>query len=450
MIDHDVQLEMNNVDEHDDQLWKQLKSIPAFRGLLRAVEARFYQELDLAEPVLDLGCGDGHFARMTFDKPMAVGIDPWWGPLQKAQRSGMYDDLVFGMGNDMPFPDETFATVISNSVLEHIPDIQPVLNEASRVLQENGRLVITMPTHYFTAYMGGAAMLEKIGATGLAAKYRDFFNFISRHVHTDPPELWAERLAKAGFEIERWQYYFSKEALRALEWGHVQGVPSAIIHAITGHWIIAPWQSSLRRTERWLRPFYEEPFNPDEGAYMLIIARKKTNHAIEAPLPPAEPFNVEAMLAKEVISNQFTVRSPQSSVLSPQSSVPNPQSPIPKAPHQPCQLHFGTNESIRCLCCSDNVWQQRDESGAGCGMAVVEWATAAYFGAAHRFVSTAGAARFANADNWQAAAPPLAAAACAVSGDIGTADGEQWWSRTAVFRFHLLVCSHWHRHFCSF
>ncbi|MCA9925413.1 MAG: class I SAM-dependent methyltransferase, partial [Anaerolineales bacterium] len=181
MIDHDVQLEMNNVDEHDDQLWKQLKSIPAFRGLLRAVEARFYQELDLAEPVLDLGCGDGHFARMTFDKPMAVGIDPWWGPLQKAQRSGMYDDLVFGMGNDMPFPDETFATVISNSVLEHIPDIQPVLNEASRVLQENGRLVITMPTHYFTAYMGGAAMLEKIGATGLAAKYRDFFNFISRH-----------------------------------------------------------------------------------------------------------------------------------------------------------------------------------------------------------------------------------------------------------------------------
>ncbi len=283
----------------DDQLWRQLKTIPAFRAVLRAVEARFYHQVELAEPILDLGCGDGHFAEMTFDKPLNVGIDPWWGPLQKAKKSGMYDDLVYGMGNDMPFPDESFATVISNSVLEHIPDIQPVLNESSRVLGENGRLVITMPSHYFTEYMGGAAFFEKLGATGLAERYRRFFNAISRHAHTDPPEVWAERLAKAGFEIERWQYYFSKEALRALEIGHAQGLPSALIHAVTGHWVVAPWKSSLQRTERWLRPFYEEPFNLDEGAYMLIIARKRARGPIDAPLPKPQPFSVETMLARE-------------------------------------------------------------------------------------------------------------------------------------------------------
>ena len=57
-------------------LWRHLKTIPAFRGLLRAVEARFYQQLDLAEPILDLGCGDGHFSQMTFERPLTVGIDP--------------------------------------------------------------------------------------------------------------------------------------------------------------------------------------------------------------------------------------------------------------------------------------------------------------------------------------------------------------------------------------
>ncbi len=279
----------------DDFLWRQLKSIPAFRALLRAVETRFYQPIELPEPILDLGCGDGHFSEMTFDKPIAVGIDPWWGPLQKAERSGMYNELIHGMGNDMPFPDDSFASVFSNSVLEHIPDIQPVLNEASRVLQQDGTLMITMPTHFFTEYLKGAAFFEQIGAKGLAERYRNFFNFISRHAHTDSPEIWAARLAQAGFEIERWQYYFSKEALHALEWGHVQGLPSAIIHAITGHWIVAPWRSSLQRTEAWLRPFYDESFNPDEGAYVLIVARKKANSPIDAPLPPARPFSLEEL-----------------------------------------------------------------------------------------------------------------------------------------------------------
>ncbi|MEJ2748014.1 MAG: methyltransferase domain-containing protein, partial [Anaerolineae bacterium] len=257
-------------------------------------EARFYQQLDLAEPILDLGCGDGHFSQMTFERPLTVGIDPWWGPLQKAQKSGMYQHLLQGLGDQMPFPDEHFATVISNSVLEHIPGIQAVLFEANRVLKPGGQLVITMPSHLFTQNLGGAQFFEKLGANGLADQYRHFFNFISRHAHTDSAEVWQERLARAGFAIERWQYYFSEGALHALEWGHVQGLPSAILHAITGHWILAPYENSLQRTERWVRPFYEEPF-PDEGAYIFIVARKQDAGSIEAALPAARPFTVEEL-----------------------------------------------------------------------------------------------------------------------------------------------------------
>ncbi|MEZ4643748.1 MAG: class I SAM-dependent methyltransferase [Chloroflexota bacterium] len=242
----------------DDLLWRQLKTIPAFRAILRAVEARFYHQVELPEPLLDVGCGDGHFAQMTFDHPLTAGIDPWWGPLQKAQRSEQYTQVLQSMGDKLPFPDHSFASAISNSVLEHIPDVQPVLNEVSRVLQPNGRFVITMPSHNFTQNLGGAALFESLGMPGLADRYRRFFNFISRHAHTDTAEVWAARLAEAGFVVERWQYYFSTQALRTLEWGHVQGLPSAILHALSGHWIVAPWESSLRRTEQWVRPFYEE------------------------------------------------------------------------------------------------------------------------------------------------------------------------------------------------
>ena len=96
----------------DDLLWQQLKSIPAFRALLRAVEARFYQKIDLPGPVLDVGCGDGHFAQTTFDRPLQVGIDPWWRPLNKAVKSGAYELPLQAMGDDLPFPDKCFRQCI--------------------------------------------------------------------------------------------------------------------------------------------------------------------------------------------------------------------------------------------------------------------------------------------------------------------------------------------------
>ncbi len=276
----------------DDLLWRQLKTIPAFRALLRAVESRFYRQIELPGPTLDVGCGDGHFAQMTFDKKLTVGIDPWWGPLNKAQRSGMYEQVMQGMGDKMPFPDATFASAISNSVLEHIPQVQPVLQEINRVLKPGGKLVITMPSHLFTQNLGGAALLRPIG---LADPYRRFFNLISRHAHTDSAEVWANRLTQAGFVVERWQYYFSTSALRALEVGHLQGLPSALLHFLTGQWIVAPWESSLHRTEQWVRPFYEEPFAAD-GAYVLFVARKVADSPIEAALPAARPFSLYAPL----------------------------------------------------------------------------------------------------------------------------------------------------------
>lgn len=275
----------------DDLLWRHLKTVPAFRALLRAVEARFYRRVAIPEPVLDLGCGDGHFAQMAFGRPLLTGVDPWWGPLQKARRGGAYRLNVQALGDALPFPDGAFATVISNSVLEHIEEVEPVLAEAARVLRPGGRLVVTMPSHLFTEYLGGAALLRPLGMDDV---YRRFFNFISRHAHTDPPERWAERLGAAGFRVTRWQYYFSKAALRALEAGHVQGLPSAVLHALTGHWILGPWRENLRVTERWVRPYYEEEA-PEEGAYLFMVAEKAAGGPIRATLPEARPFSLEEL-----------------------------------------------------------------------------------------------------------------------------------------------------------
>ena len=137
-------------DPGDDFLWQHLKALPAFRALLRAVEARFYQDLlPLAEPVLDVGCGDGHFASVAFPHPLTAGVDPESAVLGEAKERGAYRVLARALGNGLPYADGHFATVVSNSVLEHIPGVDAVLVEIARVLQPGGRFICCVPGDQF-------------------------------------------------------------------------------------------------------------------------------------------------------------------------------------------------------------------------------------------------------------------------------------------------------------
>jgi len=261
----------------DDLLWRHLKALPYFRALLRAVEARFYQDIDLPEPVLDVGCGDGHFAAMALsDRAPMIGIDPWWPPLRESARREVYRAVILSGGGALPFPGGFFASAISNSVLEHISDLDPVLAEVKRVLKPGGRFVFCVPSDKFLPFLSVSRGLRRIGLRRPAAAYERFFNRISRHHHCDDPKTWADRLARAGLTIERHWYYFSRGALATLEWGHYFGVPTVVAKKLVGRWIIAPTRWNLWLTDRLVRHYYEEPL-PERGAYLFFIARKPTS-----------------------------------------------------------------------------------------------------------------------------------------------------------------------------
>lgn len=257
----------------DDLLWRHLRDLPAFRALLRAVEARFYADLPLPRPVLDLGCGDGHFASVAFDEPLDAGFDPWWGPLTEARGRGAYRLLAQSDGVRMPYPDNYFATVVSNSVLEHIPQVQPVLAEVGRVLQPGGWFYFCVPGPNFLPFLSVGRALDRVGLRPLGDLYRRFFNRVARHYHCDGVEVWQRRLEAAGLRLVRWWPYFSRQALTALEWGHYLGLPSLVCKKLTGRWILSPTRANLWLTERLVRPLYEEPL-PQEGACLFLVACK--------------------------------------------------------------------------------------------------------------------------------------------------------------------------------
>lgn len=259
----------------DDLLWRQVREVPAFRALLRAVEARFYAGLPLPRPVLDVGCGDGHFASVAFDEPLEAGFDPWWGSLAEARGREAYCVLAQAEGARMPYADSTFATVVSNSVLEHIPQVEPVLAEVARVLQPGGWFYFCVPGPHFLPFLSVGRALDRMGLRTWGEVYRRLFNRISRHHHCDGAEVWARRLEAAGLRCVRWWPYFSRRALAALEWGHYLGLPSLVCKRLTGRWVLWPSRANLWLTGRVLQPLYEESLaGNSDGAYLFFVAQK--------------------------------------------------------------------------------------------------------------------------------------------------------------------------------
>lgn len=257
-----------------DVFTSNLRDLPAFRALLRAVETRFYAGLELPEPTLDLGCGDGHFVSTAFETSLAVGIDVSFESARTAvSRADVYRGMVQAGGWRLPFADRAFGSAISNSVLEHIPDIEIVLREISRVLSPGAPFVFTVPSEYFSAFLSVRSGLSKVGLYSMARTYVRFFDRISRHFHYHSPEEWCVLLQHAGFRVERHLYYFSRYALRAFEWGHYLGLPALVARKLTGRWILARADGNLWLTEKLLRRYFEEAL-PAHGAYLFITARR--------------------------------------------------------------------------------------------------------------------------------------------------------------------------------
>jgi SAM-dependent methyltransferase len=97
-----------------------------------------------AERVLDLGCGEGQIARLAVAGGAAavVGVDPAAAQLAEAVRRGGGVAYARALGGAMPFSPGSFDAVVACLVLEHVADLDAIVDEVARVLAPGGRLVL--------------------------------------------------------------------------------------------------------------------------------------------------------------------------------------------------------------------------------------------------------------------------------------------------------------------
>ncbi|MBA3421303.1 MAG: methyltransferase domain-containing protein [Thermoleophilaceae bacterium] len=107
--------------------------------------------IEPAATVLDLGCGAGTdlliAAQMVGPAGRAIGIDMTASMLEQARKTaegmGLANvELHEGLIESLPLDDEAVDVVISNGVIDLVPDKEAVFSEIDRVLRPGGRLQI--------------------------------------------------------------------------------------------------------------------------------------------------------------------------------------------------------------------------------------------------------------------------------------------------------------------
>ena len=205
-----------------------------FDAVWDAAVASILSEASMPEPSLDVGCGDGLFMliasggrlRLAYDRytdtsdtrmplssmvtepsltPFTIGLDVKAGLVDKARRTGAYRQMVVGDGQALPFHDQTFASIFSNT-LYWLPDWRRGLQEMRRVVRDDGRVVLVVPNRGIGEHLRSyhRARRYQQGGRHLAAAFFDSvdrgrFQTLTRL--TGDLDAWRRRMTDVGFRV---------------------------------------------------------------------------------------------------------------------------------------------------------------------------------------------------------------------------------------------------------
>lgn len=247
--------------------------------LWRAWEVAAYRNHPLAEPVLDLACGDGRFFRQLWPHVTdVVGIDLDETACANARASGVYKEVHQVPAHELPFSDNRFACVFSNCALEHMDRIDEVLAESFRTLKPGGLFITSVVTDKLVEW-GMMPLLSQLFSAEergrqIWQEYEDY------HHLRNPfsPAEWMTRMERAGLQILEHTPIapepFSRLFMLFDEAWHIKipGAANELGQDIHGY--LMQLQNYSSGLEDILRGLIKLSPNPSVGAGAVFIAQK--------------------------------------------------------------------------------------------------------------------------------------------------------------------------------
>lgn len=112
-----------------------------WRSIELKILDKLLKGLKVKEPILDLGCGNGDVTKLLFGKKKVYGID--------IVTEFIDDRTHYGDIANLDIPSDSYDTIFSNCVFEHIPELDKALKQVARILRKNGLFIFTVTSPFF-------------------------------------------------------------------------------------------------------------------------------------------------------------------------------------------------------------------------------------------------------------------------------------------------------------
>jgi 2-polyprenyl-3-methyl-5-hydroxy-6-metoxy-1,4-benzoquinol methylase len=219
---------------------------PTALAIKECVRLSSMRGLKCEGPILDVGCGDGLFARLAFQDAEVWGIDIDGNEGRRAQASRAYSQVMLADITRARLPESFFGSCIANCSLEHIPDLGAALRTIYKSLKPGGVVYAFLPNRDWASYMATPRALEKLGLGSLSSTVCEAINQQFRHQHLEDAEGWARWFREAGFEVPRVEPIGSTASTVTFEMFLLPSLLGLVSKKLTGRWTLFP---SLRHLE---------------------------------------------------------------------------------------------------------------------------------------------------------------------------------------------------------
>lgn len=245
---------------------KYLENRPMFLSIIRSQEAIFFQKYGklLKNKTLDFGCGDGFFANTVFGhRAIDVGLDLKNSRADIAKKNKVYKKITYYDGKKIPYPDKHFSTVISNCVLEHIPNLKQSIKEIKRVLKPGGYFLTSVMANKWEDYLFGSRILGK-KYLQIMRKKQEHFNLLSKN-------QWKNLFHSVGFKTIEIDDYMNKQQSEIMDISHYLSLPSLISHKLFGKWVLFPKWYKLLFIDKYIKQFMVYNKTKDGAALFFCL-----------------------------------------------------------------------------------------------------------------------------------------------------------------------------------
>lgn len=192
------------------------------------------------EPILDVGCGDGLFARIAFADAEVWGIDIDAKEGRWAAASQAYSQVVLGDVTRAKLPEAFFSACIANCSLEHVPRIDLAMKNIYGALKPGGRLFMFVPNRDWARALVSYRLLSALGAPGLADTLQQGIDTFFRHEHLYDEVGWRKVLEDAGFVVDAVEPVLSSATTVAFEALLLPSLAGKLNKALTTRWTNFP------------------------------------------------------------------------------------------------------------------------------------------------------------------------------------------------------------------